>query len=74
MEYGEKVKKLMEYLEINPSISISKFCRTAFLPKSAAENILADLIYFGLIESVYQDNHFIYKLKSRKSGELIYSL
>jgi predicted HTH transcriptional regulator len=68
MEYSGKVKKLMEYLEINPSISISKFCRTAFLPKSAAENILADLIYFGLIESVYQDNRFVYRLKSRNSG------
>lgn len=68
MEYSEKVKKLMEYLEINPSISISKFCRTAFLPKSAAENILADLIYFGLIEAVYQDNHFAYRLKSKESG------
>ena len=68
MEYSEKVKKLMEYLELNPSISISKFCRTAFLPKSAAENILADLIYFGLIESVYQDNRFVYRLKSKNSG------
>ncbi len=68
MEYSGKVKKLMEYLEINPSISISKFCRTAFLPKSAAENILADLIYFGLIEAVYQDNRFVYRLKSRNSG------
>jgi hypothetical protein len=66
IEYGEKVKKLMEYLEINPSISISKFCRTAFLPKSAAENILADLIYFGLIEAVYEDNRFIYCLKKMK--------
>jgi predicted HTH transcriptional regulator len=65
IEYSEKVKKLLEYLELNPSISISKFCRTAFLPKSAAENILADLIYFGLIETVYEDHHFIYCLKSR---------
>jgi DNA-binding IclR family transcriptional regulator len=64
MEYSEKVKKLMEYLEVNNSISISKFCRTAFLPKNAAENILADLIYFGLIEMVYQENHFVYRLKS----------
>jgi len=65
IEYSEKVKKLLEYLELNPSISISKFCRTAFLPKSAAENILADLIYFGLIETLYEDHHFIYCLKSR---------
>jgi predicted HTH transcriptional regulator len=71
IEYSDKVKKLLEYLELNPSISVPKFCRTAFLPKSAAENILADLVYFGLIEMVYQDNHFIYRLKKRKSGELI---
>lgn len=67
LEYSEKVKKLMEYLEFNPSISISKFCRTAFLPKSAAENILADLIYFGLIEVVYEGSRFIYSLKNKNS-------
>lgn len=67
--YSAKVKKLMEYLELNPSISISKFCRTAFLPKNAAENILADLIYFGLIEAVYKDHHFIYCLKSKNRPE-----
>src|SRR5664280_1218060 len=65
IEYSDKVKKLMEYLELNSSISVSKFCRIAFLPRSAAENILADLIYFGLIETVYKDSHFIYCLKSR---------
>jgi Putative DNA-binding domain len=67
IEYSDKVKKLMEYLEINHSISISKFCRTAFLPKSAAENILADLIYFGLIETIYESNRFIYCLKNKNS-------
>jgi hypothetical protein len=71
IEYGEKVKNLLKYLEINPAITISKFCRTAFLPKSAAENILADLIYFGLIEMVYQDNHFVYCLKNKKDQEFI---
>lgn len=65
MEYSGKVKKLLEFLEINRSISISKFSRMAFLPKRAAETIMADLIYFGLIEAVYEDNHFIYCLKSR---------
>jgi hypothetical protein len=70
MEYSDKVKKLLQYLELNQSISISKFCRTAFLPKKAAENILADLIYFGLIEPVYEDHHFVYSLKTRNYSEL----
>jgi len=68
MTYSDKVKILMEYLEQNHYISISKFCRIAFLPKNAAENVLADLIYFGLIASVYQEHHFVYTLKSR-NGE-----
>jgi hypothetical protein len=72
MEYSVKVKNLLEYLEMNQSISISKFCRMAFLPKSAAENIIADLIYFGLIESVYTDNHFVYCLKNRDSAKPVH--
>jgi predicted HTH transcriptional regulator len=67
IEYSDKVKKLLEYLEFNQSVSISRFCRTAFLPRNAAENILADLIYFGLIEMVYEENHFVYTLKNKKS-------
>jgi hypothetical protein len=74
IEYGEKIKKLMEYLEINPSISLSKFCRIAFLPKNTAENILADLIYFGLLEMVYVENHFLYRLKSKNSHDFISQL
>jgi hypothetical protein len=30
---------------------------------------MADLIYFGLIEAAYADNHFVYSLKSRNVGE-----
>lgn len=65
ISYSEKVKKLMEYLEVNSFISISRFCKTAFLPKTAAENILADLVYFRLIEIIYVDNHFVYCLRGR---------
>lgn len=71
IEYSEKIKKLMEYLEVNSAISLSKFCRTAFLPRNAAEDILADLIYFGLIEAIYKDNHFIYRLRKKNLGESI---
>lgn len=72
VEYSDKVKILLEYLKLNSSISISKFCRTAFLPRVAAENIVADLIYFGLIEMFYADNHFKFRLKSKKPGELFH--
>jgi predicted HTH transcriptional regulator len=69
VEYSEKVKILLEYLELNQSISLSKFCRMALLPKNAAENILADMIYFRLIDMIYKDNHFVYRIKNRNSAE-----
>jgi hypothetical protein len=65
IEYSEKVKMLMKYLENEPTISISKFCRIAFLPRNAAESILADLVYLGLVEMVYDGNRFIFKLKKK---------
>lgn len=63
--YSDKVKNLMDYLEVNQYISVSRFCRIAFLPKSAAEKIIADMIYFGLIEPFYADQRFVFRLKSR---------
>jgi hypothetical protein len=65
IEYSEKVKLLLEYLELNPTITISKFCRNAFLPRNAAESILADLIYLGLVEMIYEGNHFVFRLKRK---------
>lgn len=65
IEYSDKVKILMKYLEENESVSLSRFCRIAFLPRTAAENILADLIYLGLLESVYEDKHFVYRLTAK---------
>jgi predicted HTH transcriptional regulator len=65
IEYSEKVKMLLEYLESGSSITISKFCRIAFLPRNAAESILADLVYLGLVEMLYEEKHFVFKLKKK---------
>jgi predicted HTH transcriptional regulator len=65
IEYSDKIKILMEYFKLNQSVSISRFCRIAFLSKYDAENILAYLIYFGIIEAVFSDQHFIYTLKNK---------
>jgi hypothetical protein len=65
IEYSDKIKRLMEYFKFNQSVSIARFCKIAFLSKYDAENILAYLIYFGIIEAVYSDHHFIFTLKSK---------
>ena len=65
LEFSEKEKLLLRYLEANPSISLSKFCKIGLISKSAAENILANLISLGLITIIYSDQGFIYQGKGR---------
>jgi predicted HTH transcriptional regulator len=65
IEYSDRVKKLMDYLETNPYITVTRFCRLVFLPRDAAENILADLVYLGIIEILFEGRRFIFKLKRK---------
>jgi predicted HTH transcriptional regulator len=62
IEFSEKEKLLLAYLETNPSITISKFCKTSLITRKTAENILANLISWNLVEMVYTDNRFEYRL------------
>jgi predicted HTH transcriptional regulator len=62
IEFSEKEKLLLAYLETNPSITISKFCKTSMITRKTAENILANLISWNLVEMVYTDNRFEYRL------------
>ena len=69
IEFSDKEKLLLQYLEINPIISMPRFCKVAMITKRAAENILANLITLGLIEMVYSDQHFSYRLSKEKTPE-----
>jgi predicted HTH transcriptional regulator len=72
LQFSEKEKILLKYLETNPSISISKFCKVTLISKKTAEDILADLITLGLIEMTYDNQHFSYRLiptNKRKTPE-----
>lgn len=62
IEYSEKEKFLLQYLEENSSITISKFCKIALVTRKTAENILANLISLGVIEMFFTDRHFEYRL------------
>ena len=62
LQFSEKEKQLLKYLETNPSISISKFCKVTLIAKKTAEDILANLITLGLIEMSYDNQHFTYCL------------
>lgn len=66
VEFSDKEKLLLHYLETNPTISISKFCKVGVISRHTAENILANLISFGLVKMVYQNQTFVYQGKGVK--------
>jgi predicted HTH transcriptional regulator len=69
IEFTEKEKFLLKYLETHETISLSKFCKIAILTRKSAENILANLISLGILNMVYTNQHFEYRLKNKKTPE-----
>jgi predicted HTH transcriptional regulator len=65
IEYSEKEKLLLTYLETNTSISISKFCKIGMLSRYAAEDILTNLITLDVIKIAYTNQGFIYQVKEK---------
>jgi predicted HTH transcriptional regulator len=66
LEFSLKEKVLLKYLEIYPSISISKYCKMGLVSRQTAENIIANLITLGVIEPFFDDQRFLYRRKSDK--------
>jgi Predicted transcriptional regulator containing an HTH domain and an uncharacterized domain shared with the mammalian protein Schlafen len=64
IEFTEKERLLLNYLDSNSYISLSKFSKIGLLSKHEAENILANLISLGVISIVYNNQGFIYQGKS----------
>jgi predicted HTH transcriptional regulator len=65
IRYGEAEKKLLEYLQNNPNISLSKFSRIAKIPVKKAEEILVNLILPGILEMEFTEKAVYYSLKKK---------
>ena len=62
LEFTKKEKLLLSYLEETPFITISKFCKIAFIPRKEAENILVKLISLDIIAMEFTEKQVYYKL------------
>ena len=63
IEFTEKEKILLQYIDKFDSISLSKFCKIAYLPRHIAEKILVNFIVLNIIEMVFTEKATFYKLK-----------
>jgi len=64
LKFTEKEKTLLEYLEKNPTITLSRFCRMVKLPRQKAENILVKFVLLKTVKIIFTDKQTLYSLRS----------
>ena len=63
LKFTEKEKILLQFLEQNPTITLSRFCRMAKIPRQKAENILVKFVLLKTIDIIFTDKQTFYSLK-----------
>ncbi|MCX6233271.1 MAG: ATP-binding protein [Bacteroidetes bacterium] len=62
LRYTEKEKWLLDYLEENGQITLSKFYRLAKISRKKAETILVNLVVLKVIEMIFTDQGVLYRM------------
>ena len=60
------VEKLLNYLDVNPYITVSQFRKIARINYRTAKNILSDLLAIGSIGYRLADKNFVYGIQAQK--------
>jgi len=61
------VRKILEYLEQNNDISLSRFCRITHIKRNTAKAILAHLLAIDVVEIVYGEDAAYFRLRKKKA-------
>ncbi|MBQ6038053.1 MAG: ATP-binding protein [Bacteroidaceae bacterium] len=63
LEFTPREQHLLELMKQNDKLSLNQYCRRAHIPYPAAVRLLAKFIRYGIVETVFVDRQFHYKLK-----------
>ena len=73
IEFTEKERILLQYIHKFDSISLSKFCKIAYLPRHVAEKILVNFIVLDIIDIVFTEKNTYYKFHKNFDISNIYT-
>jgi predicted transcriptional regulator len=62
IRFAESEKFLLNYLETEPSITQSRYCKLANINSRTAENIIAGFVAIGMVNIVFTKQGVVYKL------------
>ena len=68
VRFTETEKILLDYLESNEFITLSKFCKISAIPRSKAENILVKFILLKTIRIIFTAQQTLYTLRQEENG------
>ena len=63
MPFTEREQLLLNQLAENGSLSLNKCCKQTRLPRRTVENLLAQFIRYGLVETLFEGHRFLFRLK-----------
>lgn len=63
LELTERELLLLDMLKDETLLSLNRYCRKTKMSRRRAEHLLAKFIRYNIVESVFQNHHFYYKLK-----------
>ena len=61
--FTDREQLLLNLMESNTPLSLNRYCRKAGISRRAAEHLLAKFIRFGIVETVFENHRFYFKLK-----------
>jgi len=61
--FTEREQLLLKLLEGETPLSLNRYCRKAGISRRSAEHLLAKFIRFGIVELVFENRRFLFKLK-----------
>lgn len=63
IRFTDKEQNLLEKLGQYDRLSLNQFCKQARISRRAAENLLAKFIRFDIVDTVFENHKFYFKLK-----------
>lgn len=63
MRYTEREQLLLDQLERGGLLSLNRYCRQTGVSRRAAEHLLAKFIRYDIVESVFENHKFYFRMK-----------
>lgn len=63
IEYTEREQLLLHLLEENDRLSLNRYCRLAHISRRSAEHLLAKFVRYDIVEAVFEEHKFHFRLK-----------